>query len=209
MLIVNPKIITLNELRSLALRAIGLINVLYLHWTAGRYDQVFDDYHLNIGKNGEIYLTCHDLSEKKAHTWRRNSNAAGITLCCCLGAKAKTMSNAPPIIDYGPCSPTQAQIETMAQVIAIITEICGLDISEETVMTHQEAATLDGYGPGSGDPETRWDLWYLPDRPVTDRLVQGGRVLRGKAIWYRFQYSSELATGTGRQGVARLEPEAY
>ena len=130
-LVEQPRIITLNELRSLALRAIGLINVLYLHWTAGRYDQVFDDYHINIGKEGEIYLTCKDLSEKKPHTWRRNSNAAGITLCCCLGAKAKTMSNAPPIIDYGPCSPTQAQIETMAQVIAIITEICGLDINEE------------------------------------------------------------------------------
>lgn len=76
----------------------------------------------------------------------------------------------------------------MAQVIAIITEVCGLDISEETVLTHQEAATLDAYGPGSGDPETRWDLWYLPDAPITDRLVQGGRVLRGKAIWYRSRF---------------------
>ena len=81
----------------------------------------------------------------------------------------------------------------MAKVIAVITQALDMDINEATVMTHQEAAALDGYGPGSGDPETRWDLWYLPDRPLTEQLVQGGRVLRGKAIWYRWQLEHPLS----------------
>lgn len=188
----NPRIITLEELRLFALRAVGLINAIYLHWTAGRYNQCFDDYHLNIGKDGEIYLTCKDLTELKAHTWHRNSNSAGVTLCCAYEATAGyQQSNAPPNINYGPYPPTQKQIETMAKVIAVITEALDMDISEETVLTHQEAATLDSYGPGSGDAETRWDLWYLPDLPATERLVQGGRVLRGKAIWYRARFLQE------------------
>ena len=49
-------------------------------------------------------------------------------------------------------------------------------------MTHEEAAMLDGYGPYSGDPETRWDLWYLPDSDGT--MKSGGDVIRGKALWY-------------------------
>ena len=51
-------------------------------------------------------------------------------------------------------------------------------------MTHAEAAIRDGYGPGSMDPELRWDLWYVRDYPGNG-LVQGGRLLRGKALWYR------------------------
>lgn len=51
-------------------------------------------------------------------------------------------------------------------------------------MTHAEAAIADGYGPCSGDGEMRWDLWFLPDLPLTDILLPGGEVLRGKAAWY-------------------------
>ncbi|MPM83104.1 hypothetical protein SDC9_130167 [bioreactor metagenome] len=42
-------------------------------------------------------------------------------------------------------------------------------------MTHEEAATIDGYGHYSGDTETRWDLWYLPD--YNDNLRKGGDVI--------------------------------
>ena len=181
----NPRIITLEELRLLALRAIGLINAIYLHWTAGRYNQCFDDYHLNIGKNGEIYLTCDELTDLKAHTWHRNSGASGVTLCCGFQAEAGYQkSNAPPNIDFGPYPPTQAQIETMAQVIAVISHGLGLEISYDTVKTHAEAAIEDGYGPYGEDPDLRWDLWYIPDLPSTFSLKPGGEVLRGKALWY-------------------------
>ena len=101
MLIHDPPPTQLDAVISLAQQARGNIKHIYLHWTAGRYNQVFDDYHLS------------------------------------------------------------------------------------TVMTHQEAAALDGYGPFSGDPQTRWDLWYLPDLPLSAQLKHGGYVLRGKAIWYQ------------------------
>jgi len=43
----------------------GFGQCFYLHycrrladWTAGHYEDVYDDYHLNIGPGGEMYLTC-------------------------------------------------------------------------------------------------------------------------------------------------------
>ena len=184
-LINRPYAIDIAKLKPLAHRAKGKITKLYLHWTAGRYEQVFDEYHLSIGRDGTIFLTCSDFTELKAHTWHRNSYSIGLTLCCAYQATCRFNGSAAPLINFGPYAPTQAQIETLAKVIAVITHELDIDINEDTVMTHQEAASLDGYGPGDGDPDLRWDLWYLPDRPITERLVQGGRVLRGKAIWYR------------------------
>lgn len=185
-LVSQPVSITLAQLVQLAAVSRGAISRLYLHWTAGRYDQCFDDYHLNIGPAGELYLTCRSLEEKKAHTWQRNSKALGITLCGCLGAAAGGLAprGTAPAIDFGPYEPTALQIEKMALVIAVITQALELDLNEEVVMTHAEAAIRDGYGPGSGDPELRWDLWYLRDYPY-EGLVEGGRLLRGKALWYR------------------------
>ena len=185
-LINRPYAIDIAKLKPLAHRSKGKITKLYLHWTAGRYEQVFDDYHISIGKTGTIYLSCSDFTELKAHTWHRNTGSIGIALCCAyLASCRRNFGNATPLIDFGPYGPTQEQIESMAKVIAVITKELGLDISEETVLTHQEAASQDGYGPGDGDPDMRWDLWYLPDLPCTIKLVHGGHVLRGKALWYR------------------------
>ena len=52
MLVSNPPKITHQELLALALEAKGSVKHLYLHWTAGRYGQFFDDYHLNVDKDG-------------------------------------------------------------------------------------------------------------------------------------------------------------
>ena len=182
-LILNPKVVDIAKLKPLAHRAKGKITKLYLHWTAGRYEQVFDDYHISIGKTGTIYLSCDDFTELKAHTWHRNTGAIGITLCC--GYLAFLIGGEPlPIINFGPEPPTQLQIESMAQVIAVISHGLGLEISYENVKTHAEAAIEDGYGPYGEDPDLRWDLWYIPDLPSTFSLKPGGEVLRGKALWY-------------------------
>ena len=178
--------ISLRELYDYALWAKGRIRHIYLHWTGGRYDQCFDDYHINIGEKGEIFLTCDEFMDYKEHTWYRNSGAIGIALCCCYKADpGDAKRDELPHIDFGPFAPTQEQIESLAMVVATITEAMDMDINEDTVMTHEEAAVLDGYGPGSGDVSTKWDLWYLPDLPETKELRPGGRVLRGKSIWYR------------------------
>ena len=86
MIVVNPVQIDYKKLAEVAKRSRGKINRIYLHWTAGHYDDVYDDYHINIGAGGELYLTCEDFTELKAHTWRRNTGSIGIAMCCAAGA---------------------------------------------------------------------------------------------------------------------------
>ena len=60
-----------------------------------------------------------------------------------------------------------------------------LVIDKDNVQTHCEIAFKDHYGPGSGDPYSKWDLWFLPDYRHRGLLVPGGALLRGKALFYR------------------------
>ena len=68
MQVTNPPSITSQDLLALAQAAHGKINRLYLHWTAGRYHQFFDDDHLNVDEDGQVYRTCHSLAEREART---------------------------------------------------------------------------------------------------------------------------------------------
>ena len=171
---------TLAELAKMAKAAKGSIDRLYIHWTAGHYDSVFDDYHINITGAGETYLSTDDLTEVLAHTWQRNTGAIGIALCCCVDATI----NCDGTFSFGSEPPTDLQIEKTAQVIAVLADVLGLPIDAEHVMTHAEVGDLDGYGPaeiGTKDFE-KWDLWQLIDYDGEWR--GGGEVLRGKANWY-------------------------
>ena len=180
MLVTNPRRINHEQLRILARNAKGGITHIYLHWTAGTYDQVFDDYHINIGEQGELYLTCNMLRDLKEHTWKRNSRAIGITLCCAKGAVLNYHWQ--PV--YAGYPPTELQVEQMAIVIAILCRELELEISFTTVKTHAEVAFLDGYGPGQDDPDMRWDLLRLSGLPETRVLRPGGELLRKKALAY-------------------------
>ena len=106
------KRITLDELRQLAKRARGNIDKIYLHWSAGNYHQFFSDYHLNIDSDGAIMATTDDLTEYKAHTWRRNSRAIGIALACCVDAVAYADGR----VDFGNVPPTELQIDSMGKL---------------------------------------------------------------------------------------------
>lgn len=160
---------------------------LYLHWSAGRYDQVYSDYHINITGDGIIYATTYDFSEVLAHTWRRNSGSIGISLCCAYNASSRAI---------GPYPPTLNQIEFMAQVGAVLADALDLTIDKQRVMTHGEAAdNEDGlwlhpmYGPKTTCE--RWDLEYLGTlespmfNPNATDGTRGGDVLRGKMNYYR------------------------
>ena len=136
MIVVNPVQIDYKKLAEVAKRSRGKINRIYLHWTAGHYDDVYDDYHINIGAGGELYLTCEDFTELKAHTWRRNTGSIGIAMCCAAGATAIRGSET----DFGKEPPTQQQIEAMAKTVAVLTYVLGLEIKLLTVTTHCEAA---------------------------------------------------------------------
>ena len=39
----------------------------YLHWTAGKYDQTFNDYHLCVTGDGDIIETTHRHSTSNLH----------------------------------------------------------------------------------------------------------------------------------------------
>lgn len=191
--------VTLNELSAMASDAreaiweaaqeYGREPKIYLHWTAGHYHQKFDDYHVNIDKDGRIFVSTDDLSEVLAHTWRRNSGSVGITLDCCAGATSDDLGSEPP---------TLKQIESMAQCIQVVADALWLTIDMNHVMTHGEAAdnvdglnTHEDYGPQS--TVERWDLQFLgtdesPEYTTDyDDPSTGGNVLRGKALWYKNQ----------------------
>jgi hypothetical protein len=110
--------LTLAELKTLALQSKGNLwsaaqsvdrdVKLYLHWTAGHYGQFFEDYHINIDRDGGIYVSTNDLAVIKSHTYKRNTGAIGISLACCYKATTN---------DLGPEPPTALQIEAISQVV--------------------------------------------------------------------------------------------
>lgn len=193
------KKVTLDEIKQLAANARQDIwdaakansrePKIYLHWSAGRYDQTFDDYHINITGGGGIYVSTDNFADVISHTYHRNSGAVGITLCCAYGADTNNLG------DY---APTAKQIEVLAQVTKSVADGLWLTIDKDHVMTHGEAADNedglyphDPYGPKS--TVERWDLEFLGTsespsyNPWATDGTRGGDVLRGKANWYRNQ----------------------
>lgn len=188
--------VTLEELREIVRDANGYIRRVYSHWTAGHYSQAYDDYHICIDYDGKVYLTTEDMTERLAHTLGRNSCAIGISMMCAYKAEARNGYNA----YFGPEPPTAIQITALSQVTAVLAQELDLPLDAEHFMTHYEAACLDGYGVPygtrvngvfQGDPDSRWDLWYLPDPNNDGKLVPGGDLWRGMANWYKNQWEQE------------------
>lgn len=172
----------IETIKESAINARGYIDKIFLHWSAGHYGQVYGDYHITIDYDGNIYFpdNCDDLTVRREHTWQRNSRSIGICVAGCFDACANSGYN----LTMGSEPVTKSQIEVMALIVAYICKYADIDIKD--VYTHCEIARIDGYGPYSGDPETRWDLWYLPDTDGT--MKPGGDVIRGKAVWYMNNY---------------------
>ena len=169
-------------------RSAGRDPKIYLHWTAGFYNTLFDDYHINITGDGEIYLSTDDLSQTLPHTWHRNTGAIGVTICACYNATSEDLG-------AGGCPPTKKQIEVMAQVVAHLSKALWLTIDKNHVLNHSEAA--DNFDNLNEDADygalttcERWDLHYLgtDESPAFvydyNDPSTGGNVLRGKANWY-------------------------
>nr|DAQ58792.1 MAG TPA: N-acetylmuramoyl-L-alanine amidase [Caudoviricetes sp.] len=151
--------INFQDLSNYTVPARGQINRIYLHWTAGRYGQHFSDYHLNIDADGSLWTDMYGFTDKKAHTWRRNSNAIGIALDCAYGSSIGYDGQ----VNHGDYPPTEAQLDMLAKVVAKLCIEIGIPIGYPTVMTHAEVADIDGYGIFDSDPDMRWDLYGLGD----------------------------------------------
>ena len=152
---------------------------LYIHWTGGRHNQTFSDYHINITSEGRCFISTENFAEVKNATYMRNTGSIAITLCCALDATGPD--------NLGPYPPTEAQINAVSQVVCVLADALDLTIDADRVMTHAEAAdnidglyTHDNYGPDSTCE--RWDLWVLREgeEPGT-----GGQQIRGNANYYR------------------------
>lgn len=195
--------VTIDELRQMAsdcresiwarAKSMGREPKIYLHWTAGRYSQFWDDYHVQIDEDGKLYMppdvTLDD--DSLPATYRRNTGSVAITLLCCVGATTE---------DLGEMPPTEAQIESMAQAIVAISDGLWLTIDKNHVLTHGECADNedDIYAGEDYGPKTtceRWDLEFLQTdespkfNPWAEDGSRGGDVLRGKANWYRNKWS--------------------
>ena len=199
--------VTPAELESLAMfyreplqsaaHVLGRETKVYLHWTAGHYGQFWSDYHVQIDKDGEIYVIGDgELDDVLAATWRRNSGSVSIAILGCFGATTENL---------GQESPTPLQIDGMAQAIAALCNGLWLTIDKQRVLTHGEAADNedairphDPYGPQNGCE--RWDLEYLGTdespiyNPWAEGGTRGGDVLRGKANWYRKYWQEQGGT---------------
>ena len=180
MQISSAPLLTAAKLAELVALGHNRISQIYLHWTAGRYGQLYDDYHFNIDADGSIYQTCTQLTELKSHTWHRNTGAIGIALCCACSALPHNGRDT----EFGKFPPTPRQIDAAGKLVAKLAQGLNIPIDRGNVLTHCEDALIDGYGPYSGDAETRWDLWYLRDSPGDGAMKPGGQVIRGKALWY-------------------------
>lgn len=182
-----------REAIAAAAQRYGRETKVYLHWSAGRYGQFWDDYHVQVDKDGSVYVIGDgELDDVLAATWKRNSGSVSIAILGCLGATTN---------DLGDEAPTPAQVEGMAQAIAAICNGLWLTIDKQRVLTHGEAAANeDGICPHPAyavwhddihDGDTRWDLEYLGTKespayhPWAEDGTRGGDVLRGKANWYR------------------------
>ena len=186
-------------LAGLARNAKGQISCIFLHWSAGYYGQSFKDYHLCIDGDGKVYSMCFNLTDKKAHTWHRNTGSVGIAMNCCWGASIRRKSDEEKdaerlsqisdnryqgpgndyVADWGNYPPTPQQIMSMAYAVACICFHADLPINASTVMTHAEIAKVDNYGIESDDPEKKWDLLVLPGYQES-----GGEVIRKFAKVY-------------------------
>ena len=191
--------VTIDELRQMAsdcresiwerAKSMGREPKIYLHWTAGRYSQFWDDYHVQIDEDGKLYMPPYVTLDDDSlpATYHRNTGSVAITLLCCVGATTE---------DLGEMPPTKAQIESMAQAIVAIADGLWLTIDKDHVLTHGECAdNEDGiypheeYGPKSTCE--RWDLEYLQTdespkfNPWAEDGSRGGDILRGKANYYR------------------------
>lgn len=112
---------------------------LVMHWTAGNYQQVWDDYHFNIAYDPVAKRACVaktlNLTQKGQHLWKRNTGAIGVTFSGMLDKRF-------PI--------TTEQIEAAGELLA---EIClKYNWTEEKITDHATWAKIDGYFP------TRWDI---------------------------------------------------
>ena len=150
----------------------GPIECIYTHWSADDYATVFPSYHfcVALGPDGRVLVVnTHDVQANMrdvyedpdrpyaAHTYRRNSFALGVSIMAMRDARPG---------HFGPYPLTEPLIDGLCIVTARLARAYGVPLDARHVMSHAEAALIDGYF-GNGDEE-RWDVARLREdaRPL-------------------------------------------
>jgi hypothetical protein len=115
---------------------------IYLHWNAGSPSSAPTNYHTSILGSGEIRRVTPYNNDRVPHTYRRNSNAIGISVSGMAGASPNNFGSYP-------IKPLQYQ--KMAEEVAQVAKSMGWtsgNININNVMTHAEAGSnKDGTRP--------------------------------------------------------------
>jgi hypothetical protein len=147
----------------------GRLERIYLHWSAGDYETVYTSYHYCIAfaEGAPLVVETHDLRANMrevragdgayaAHTAGRNSYAAGLAVMAMCDASPE---------DFGPYPLVEPAIDAMCRVAGAIARGYGIPIDLDHIMTHAEAALIDGYF-GAGSDDERWDIARLQPSPL-------------------------------------------
>ncbi|MFN2448831.1 MAG: hypothetical protein ABR508_03420 [Candidatus Baltobacteraceae bacterium] len=148
----------------------GRIDRIYTHWSAHDYHSVFPAYHycvataddggIVVAKTNDLRANMREVRAEPelpyaAHTRGRNSFAAGISIMA--------MENANPQ-DFGRYPLTERLIDALCLTAAHLAKCYHIAIDAEHVMSHAEAALIDGYF-GTA-PQERWDIARLHPNPA-------------------------------------------
>ncbi|WP_293729640.1 hypothetical protein [uncultured Phascolarctobacterium sp.] len=156
---------------------------LFLHYTWGRWGEVFDEFHLCIDKAGEIYRPRLHLLDN-IPDWGFLSGDIHIALCC---GKDLRYTNSGLLFDSKRriiCGdyPTELQIAQLALVVAILSRGLAQEICYRTVKTMYEQHMAQLYFTGRDDFSR--DLMWLPARENSRELDFGGVCVRKRAQAY-------------------------
>ena len=139
----------------------GYVDRFYLHWTGLGYEARLPQYHLCIDQYGRVWASGMNFNMPRRHIAPLKGHAIGaiaIALQCGQGALPTKQG-----MSFGQAPPTPAQVRTAALLIAQLAREFALAITPDTVLTHAEVATEEGYGPEHGDTDERGlDLWFVP-----------------------------------------------
>jgi len=118
--------------------------------------------------DGEVRQNFSELNIPLYCTWHHNTDTIDIAAMGAFGAVLGGTK--------GDEWPTKLQRERIAYLIARESHSFNIPIDPQHVYTHAEIASLMGYWPGSGSPDTRWDFYGEGDW------------FRAKALWYLRAY---------------------
>lgn len=153
--------LTLHSANGQKNQPLGQPTQLVLHWTAGDYRGVWDDYHYCVAYDRSAdracIAKCLDITQKGQHLWKRNTGAIGLSFSAMADSRFAV---------------TPKQKEAMALLVA---ELCfKYSISMANVVDHAYWAKKDGYFPD------RWDIGDLltplkKDAEVILKELQAGK----------------------------------